>query len=141
MKYNYLMAQSPLAIGHRRTTRRWTSGNCGPLLAVAETGSATKAAEMLRIVQPAVSRHIRLLEEEFGVELFGRERHGMVLTEAGKTLAEYGRRALQELDRARAEIKPASGTITGTASLGLLPSTCELLAPELVAAIKTSIRP
>lgn len=107
------------------------------LLAVAETGSATKAAEMLRIVQPAVSRHIRLLEEEFGVVLFDRERHGMVLTEAGKTLAEYGRRALQELDRARAEIKPASGVISGTASLGLLPSTCELLAAELVAAIKS----
>lgn len=106
------------------------------LLAVAETGSATKAAEMLRIVQPAVSRHIRLLEEEFGVELFGRERHGMVLTEAGKTLAEYGRRALQELDRARAEIRPASGAISGTASIGLLPSTCELLAAELVASVK-----
>ncbi|WP_454737920.1 LysR family transcriptional regulator [Cupriavidus necator] len=106
------------------------------LLAIAETGSATKAAELLRIVQPAVSRHVRLLEEELGVELFERERHGMVLTEAGRTLVEYGRRALQELDRAKAEIKPASGAISGTAVIGLLPSTCELLAAELVATVK-----
>ncbi|EYS93930.1 LysR family transcriptional regulator [Cupriavidus sp. SK-4] len=106
------------------------------LLAIAETGSATKAAELLRIVQPAVSRHVRLLEEELGVELFERERHGMVLTDAGRTLVEYGRRALQELDRAKAEIKPASGAISGTAVIGLLPSTCELLAAELVATVK-----
>ncbi|MGY2487254.1 LysR family transcriptional regulator [Cupriavidus sp. CP313] len=106
------------------------------LLAIAETGSATKAAELLRIVQPAVSRHVRLLEEELGVELFERERHGMVLTDAGRTLVEYGRRALQELDRAKAEITPASGAISGTAVIGLLPSTCELLAAELVATVK-----
>ncbi|SOY93333.1 Transcriptional regulator LysR family [Cupriavidus taiwanensis] len=106
------------------------------LLAIADTGSATRAAELLRIVQPAVSRHVRLLEEELGVELFERERHGMVLTEAGRTLVEYGRRALQELDRAKAEITPTTGVITGTAAIGLLPSTCELLAAELVATVK-----
>ncbi|MWL91500.1 LysR family transcriptional regulator [Cupriavidus sp. SW-Y-13] len=106
------------------------------LLAIAETGSATKAADLLRIVQPAVSRHVRLLEEELGVELFERERHGMVLTEAGRTMAEYGRRAIQELDRAKAQIKPASRELSGTAAIGLLPSTCELLATELVSAVK-----
>lgn len=106
------------------------------LLAIAETGSATKAAELLRIVQPAVSRHVRLLEEELGVELFERERHGMVLTDAGRTMVEYGRRALRELDRAKSEIKPAAGAISGIAVVGLLPSTCELLAAELVATVK-----
>lgn len=106
------------------------------LLAIAETGSATKAADLLRIVQPAVSRHVRLLEEELGVELFERERHGMVLTEAGRTMVEYGRRALQELDRAKSEIQPVAGAISGTAAIGLLPSTCELLAAELVATVK-----
>ena len=47
------------------------------LIAIAETGSATKAAELLHLVQPAVSRHIRMLEEECGALLFERERHGM----------------------------------------------------------------
>jgi DNA-binding transcriptional LysR family regulator len=106
------------------------------LLAVAETGSATKASDVLCIVQPAVSRHIKLLEEEFGVELFARGPHGMVLTDAGRTLVEHGRRALTELDRARAEMQPTPGSISGVASLGLLPSSCELLASELVVGVR-----
>ncbi|NIE66879.1 LysR family transcriptional regulator [Burkholderia sp. Ax-1719] len=106
------------------------------LLAVAETGSATKAAEILRVVQPAVSRHIRLLEEELGAELFDRQRYGMALTDAGHTMVEYGRRALQELDRAKAEIRPTAGTVVGTATIGLLPSTCVMLASELAARVR-----
>jgi LysR family nitrogen assimilation transcriptional regulator len=61
------------------------------LIAIAETGSATKAAELLHLVQPAVSRHIRMLEEECGALLFERERHGMVLT--GARYASWTRRA------------------------------------------------
>lgn len=107
------------------------------LIAIAETGSATKAGELLHLVQPAISRHIRLLEEECGVALFERERHGMVLTDAGKTLVEYGRRALRELEKARAEIQPKTTSISGTCFIGLLASTGVLLAAELVARLKS----
>ena len=106
------------------------------LIAVADTGSATKAGELLHLVQPAVSRHIRLLEQECGVPLFARARHGMVLTEAGKTLAEYGRRALRELDKAKAEIAPASKAIAGRLAIGLLASTSRMLAARLVARMR-----
>ena len=63
-------------------------------LTVAETGNVTRAAEVLHLVQPAVSRQIRLLEEDIGAPLFERERHGMVLTDAGLALVGYARRAL-----------------------------------------------
>jgi len=106
------------------------------LIAIAETGSATKAGELLHLVQPAVSRHIRMLEEECGVPLFERERHGMVLTDAGSTLVEYGRRALRELDKARAEIGPAGNAISGRVVIGLLASTSRLLAAELVTRLR-----
>lgn len=106
------------------------------LLAIAETGSVTKAAELIHLVQPAVSRQLKLLEEEIGTPLFARERHGMELTEAGRTLADHARRALRELERAKAEIKPVSGAVSGLVHVGLLPSTCDLIAGDFVAGLK-----
>lgn len=104
-------------------------------LTVAETGNVTRAAEVLHLVQPAVSRQVRLLEEDIGAPLFERERHGMVLTEAGQALVGYARRAMLELDRARAEISTAGKGIGGLVTLGLLPSTIDMLSAPLVSAV------
>lgn len=104
-------------------------------LTVAETGNVTRASEVLHLVQPAVSRQIRLLEEDVGSPLFERERHGMVLTESGRALVGYARRAMLELDRARAEIDGAASGIGGLVSLGLLPSTIDTLSSALVSAV------
>ena len=95
------------------------------LVAVAETGSVTRAAEVLHLVQPAVSRQIKLLEDELGAPLFERTRHGMALTDDGRILLQHARRALSELERARAEIRPASGELRGLVTLGLSPSIAE----------------
>ncbi|MGJ3701190.1 LysR family transcriptional regulator [Variovorax sp. AFSI2.2] len=108
------------------------------LVTVAETGNVTRASALLNIVQPAVSRQLRMLEEDVGAELFDRKRHGMELTEAGKTLVEYARRVLGELDRARAEIRPTKGAIGGIVCVGLLPSTCDLLSSALITAVAQS---
>jgi DNA-binding transcriptional LysR family regulator len=104
-------------------------------LTVADTGNVTRAADLLNLVQPAVSRQLRLLEEDVGTELFERERHGMVLTDAGKTLLTYARRAMLELDRARAELDTAGDEVGGLVTVGLLPSTSDLLASPLVSAV------
>lgn len=106
------------------------------LLAVAETGSVTRAADVLHIVQPAVSRQLKLLEEDVGIALFERGRYGMELTESGEILAEHARRALLELDRARAEIQPSDARISGVVTIGLLPSTADLLAGPLLTSVK-----
>ena len=74
------------------------------LVTVAETGNVTRAAELLHIVQPAVSRQLRLLEEDVGTVLFERGRHGMELTDAGRTLVEYARRVLDEMVREAEEL-------------------------------------
>ncbi|WP_280189124.1 LysR family transcriptional regulator [Delftia sp. PS-11] len=95
---------------------------------VAETGNVTRASALLNLVQPAVSRQLRLLEEDLGTELFDRSRHGMQLTPAGKTMLEYARRILGEAARAKAEIQPTQGPVAGIVSIGLLASTSDLLA-------------
>ncbi|MEU6641888.1 LysR family transcriptional regulator [Saccharomonospora sp. NPDC046836] len=105
------------------------------LVTVAEVGSVTRAAELLHLVQPAVTRQIRTLEQELGVPLFERTRQGMRLTEAGASMAERARRALHELDRARAEIRPDPGVITGTVTVGVLESAAFLIAEPFVAAV------
>lgn len=105
------------------------------LVTVVETGSVTRAAHLLRLVQPAVTRQIRALEEELGVSLFERTSQGMRPTEAGLAMAERARRALTELERARAELSPTPDTVTGIVTVGLLESTAELLAEPLVSAV------
>ncbi|KQW01365.1 LysR family transcriptional regulator [Rhizobacter sp. Root1221] len=107
-------------------------------ITVADTGNVTRAAELLNLVQPAVSRQLRLLEEDIGTALFERERHGMVLTDAGKALLVYARRAMLELDRARAEIGGAVDGIGGLVTVGLLPSTADIVSSALVSAVAAS---
>lgn len=104
-------------------------------LTVVDTGNITRAAEILHIVQPAVSRQVKLLEEDLGTPLFERQRHGMVLTESGKMLIDYARRAMLELDRARATISGAQKGVGGLVTLGLLPSTIDALSGPLLSAI------
>jgi DNA-binding transcriptional LysR family regulator len=88
-------------------------------LAIAECGSASKAAQLLHIVQPAISRQMRLLEEDLGTPLYERER-----------------RVKKELEEARAEVKPSNGLASGFVNVGMPSSICDLLAGELVANIK-----
>lgn len=107
-------------------------------LTVADMGNLTRAAEVLHLVQPAVSRQIRLLEEDIGSPLFERERHGMVLTEAGQALVGYAQRAMLELDRARAEIAGSAKGVGGLVTLGLLPSSIDLLSSALVTEVRRS---
>lgn len=92
------------------------------LVTVVEAGSVTKAAVLLHLVQPAVTRQIRALEDELGVALFERTGHGMRPTAAGLSMANRARRALTELDRARAELAVTRGTVTGIVSVGPLVS-------------------
>jgi len=72
---------------------------------VAAAGSLSHAADRLRLAQPALSRHISLLEREIGVPLFTRHGRGMHLTEAGAALLARIDGPLRELERAAAEVR------------------------------------
>lgn len=89
-------------------------------LKVAEVGSMGKASALLRIAQPALSRQIRLLEEETGTPLFTRQWRGMKLTAAGVELRRSISGAVKELDQALANIRSMSETPSGHVRFGLV---------------------
>ncbi len=68
-------------------------------LAAAEEGSITAAAKRMHLTQPALSRQIKALEEELGVELFTRGAHSVTLTPAGGILLEEGGKLLERAER------------------------------------------
>lgn len=67
-------------------------------LAVASEQNFTRAAERLHVAQPALSRQVRVLEEELGVELLHRTTHTFELTDAGRYLVERGPALLDAAD-------------------------------------------
>lgn len=99
--------------------------------AVAEFGSYSRGAEVLRISQPAVSRQIRALEQELGRLLFVRHSHGVSLTDAGRILLERAQVILRQFDQARDAVRAESLGLSGTVTLALPPAAGTLLAPTL----------
>lgn len=101
-------------------------------LLVAELGSLSKAAERLRIAQPALSRQIRLLEDDLHATLFHRHGRGMALTEAGELLSRKAQSIMRQLDDTRAELAGGDAMVSGRVCLGVPPTVGDVLAARLV---------
>lgn len=99
---------------------------------VAELGSFTRAATVLRVAQPALSRQVRSLEVELRQPLFDRNGRGVTLTEAGKRLLAHGRGILQQVERARQDLEDQRGAASGRLAIGLPPSVSRALTRPLV---------
>lgn len=82
-------------------------------VAVAESGSFSRAAERLYTTQPAVSKRVRALEDDLAVRLLDRSGRGVVPTEAGEVLLEHARRVLGDVDAAREAVRSLSGDVSG----------------------------
>ena len=82
-------------------------------LLVAEHHSFSAAAEALHLTQPAVSKRVAALEEQFGTPLFDRIGRQVSLTEAGKALLPHADAIARRLDQARQSVEDLSGDVTG----------------------------
>lgn len=98
--------------------------------AAARLESVSKAAKELDLTQSAVSRQIRALEQQLGVELFIREKQSIKLTLAGQSYAQDIREALRRVSSASLAIR--ANPLGGTLNLGILPTFgARWLAPRL----------
>ncbi|MER6948151.1 LysR family transcriptional regulator [Nonomuraea sp. NPDC000554] len=101
-------------------------------LVVAEMQNVSRAAAMLNISQPALSRTIRRLEQAYGVELFDRPNRRLRLNQYGRALVARIEAALRELAQAEDDIAPIRGPRTGTVELAFLHSFGTWLVPDLL---------
>src|ERR1700733_1772841 len=79
------------------------------LVAVADAGSFTHAAERMFIAQPTLSQQIRRLEEIVGAPLLQRRREGLRLTEAGAVLLDASRAVLSRVDHEVSRTRQVAG--------------------------------
>ncbi|MBX3637066.1 MAG: LysR family transcriptional regulator [Rubrivivax sp.] len=103
---------------------------------VAELGSFTRAARVLQVAQPALSRQVRALEIELRQNLFARTGRGVTVTEAGQRLLAHGRGILQQVERAQQDLEDHRGAPVGHVALGLPPSVSRLVTAPLVEAFR-----
>src|ERR1700751_4132454 len=103
---------------------------------VAELGSITRAAAHLHLAQPALTRHVQRLEEELGVALFTRANRGVRLTEAGEKLLDSAQRIRRDVERAGDEIRAHKAHPSGKIVLGVTPTLCPVVVPELFARMR-----
>ncbi|MCM2505941.1 LysR substrate-binding domain-containing protein [Aureimonas altamirensis] len=102
------------------------------LIHVAELGSLSKAADRLHVAQPALSRQVRLLEQELGVTLFERHGRGMVVTDVGRDILEHASRILAEMEAIRNVAAGTGKELAGTATIGTTPTVAEIITVPLV---------
>lgn len=105
---------------------------------MAELGSLSRAAERLHVAQPALSRQIRLLEEELRVPLFRRHGRGMILTEQGQDVLCHAMRVMSELEEIHAVVANESVALRGHISIGMPPSFADALSERLVTALRNA---
>jgi DNA-binding transcriptional LysR family regulator len=85
-------------------------------VAVAEEGHVGRAARRMHVTQPPLTRRIRSLEDELGVELFERTPRGMRLRPDGERLLDHAREILARVDAARRAFTPDHPPDRGRAS-------------------------
>lgn len=99
---------------------------------VAELGSFSKAAAVLDVAQPALSRQVRALESDLAEYLFVRNGRGVALTEAGRRLFDHSVTILQSVAQARQDLGASRDAPAGKVTIGLPPSIGRVLTVPLI---------
>jgi LysR family transcriptional regulator, transcriptional activator of the cysJI operon len=104
---------------------------------VAELRSLTRASKALRLSQPAVTKHIKLLEEELRLPLFVRSSHGVELTDAGTVFLKHVQATEKERAKVLEQLQAPVGKLTGGIRLGGSMTITSYYLPEILLAFRT----
>jgi len=102
--------------------------------AVAEHLNFRKAAEQLLLTQPAVTLHIKALENDLGVRLFDRSANRVALTAQGSVLLRYARRIALLAAQAERKLSSETGRLSGELALGVSTTIAQYVLPRLIGA-------
>ena len=94
---------------------------------VAKNGSISSAANILYISQPAITFQIKKLEEQLGVILFTRTKHGVLLTDEGKVLFNYVKTAIDSIDNGENALSNLKNLDSGTIRIGVSTTICRYI--------------
>jgi DNA-binding transcriptional LysR family regulator len=100
--------------------------------AVAEAGNITKAAQILHIAQPTISRQMHALEDELGTQLFIRGNRSITLTPAGLLFRRRCEQVLTFIDHTIKEVSAMQDDVSGVLSLGTITTTGAYIVPKWV---------
>lgn len=100
--------------------------------AVVEHGGVRRAAEALNISQPALSRSIRLLEDDLGTPIFTREARGLVLTSFGVRLLAVASRLSRDWEMSRESLRGAGAEFDGALRLSAGPVWTAVVLPKVI---------
>jgi len=103
------------------------------LLALAQTGSLRASAQTLNVTQPALTKALKQLEDEFGTALVVRTPKGVRLAPAGELLAARAATVVREIERAREEVSWHIQHAQATVTVGVSPAAALMLAPRAIA--------
>lgn len=106
-------------------------------LIVAELGSLTRASERIPIAQSALSRHVRMLEEELRAQLLIRTGRGVELTEQGEFFAGRVRSVLEQLEDARRGVAAWHDNPAGVVRIGMPPTITLVMAATVLEQLKS----
>jgi len=101
-------------------------------VAVAETGSFSRAAERCNIAQPSLSQQIQKLEQELGEPLFDRLTRRVVLTDAGRNLLPRATSILAELQDIKHSMSQETDSSRGMLSVGFIPTIAPFVLPRVI---------
>jgi LysR family cyn operon transcriptional activator len=103
------------------------------LLAIADEGHFTRAAQRLHVSQPALSQQIRQLEDGLGATLLDRAGRRVRLTAAGEIVVHHARRMLNEMNEAQVALQELAGLQRGALAIGTVQTVNAYLMPQVVA--------